>query len=78
VFELKNLEKHFDEKQVLQDFSLIIQPGERLGITGNNGTGKSTLLNMLAGKLAPDAGEVVTGQTVQIGYYTQQNEEMDP
>ncbi|HAA6940707.1 TPA_asm: ABC transporter ATP-binding protein, partial [Listeria monocytogenes] len=65
-------------KQVLQDFSLIIQPGERLGITGNNGTGKSTLLNMLAGKLAPDAGEVVTGQTVQIGYYTQQNEEMDP
>ncbi|EHL2817927.1 ABC-F family ATP-binding cassette domain-containing protein, partial [Listeria monocytogenes] len=78
VFELKNLEKRFDEKQVLQDFSLIIQPGERLGITGNNGTGKSTLLNMLAGKLAPDAGEVVTGQTVQIGYYTQQNEEMDP
>ncbi|EAD2051963.1 ABC transporter ATP-binding protein [Listeria monocytogenes] len=78
VFELKNLEKRFDEKQALQDFSLIIQPGERLGITGNNGTGKSTLLNMLAGKLAPDAGEVVTGQTVQIGYYTQQNEEMDP
>ncbi|EAG9472966.1 ABC transporter ATP-binding protein [Listeria monocytogenes] len=78
VFELKNLEKRFDEKQVLQDFSLIIQPGERLGITGNNGTGKSTLLNMLAGKLAPDAGEVLTGQTVQIGYYTQQNEEMDP
>ncbi|AQY50834.1 ABC transporter ATP-binding protein [Listeria weihenstephanensis FSL R9-0317] len=78
VFTLDHVDKRFAEKHVLQDFSLIIQPGERIGITGNNGTGKSTLLNMLAGRLEPDAGEVLTGQTVRIGYYTQQNEEMDP
>ncbi|KGL44880.1 ABC transporter ATP-binding protein [Listeria sp. SHR_NRA_18] len=78
VFTLENVDKRFAEKHVLQDFSLIIQPGERIGITGNNGTGKSTLLNMLAGRVTPDAGEISTGQTVRIGYYTQQNEEMDP
>ncbi|EUJ49385.1 ABC-F family ATP-binding cassette domain-containing protein [Paenilisteria rocourtiae] len=77
VFTLENVDKRFAQKHVLQDFSLIIQPGERIGITGNNGTGKSTLLNMLAGRLAPDVGEISTGQTVRIGYYTQQNEEMD-
>lgn len=78
VFTLENVDKRFAEKHVLQDFSLIIQPGERIGITGNNGTGKSTLLNMLAGRVTPDTGEIATGQTVRIGYYTQQNEEMDP
>ncbi|EUJ24569.1 ABC transporter ATP-binding protein [Listeria grandensis FSL F6-0971] len=78
VFTLDHVDKRFGEKHVLQDFSLIIQPGERIGITGNNGTGKSTLLNMLAGRVTPDAGEILTGQTVRIGYYTQQNEEMDP
>ncbi|MBC1306647.1 ABC-F family ATP-binding cassette domain-containing protein [Listeria booriae] len=78
VFTLDHVEKRFAQKHVLQDFSLIIQPGERIGITGNNGTGKSTLLNMLAGRIEPDAGEISTGQTVRIGYYTQQNEEMDP
>lgn len=78
VFTLENVDKRFAEKHVLQDFSLIIQPGERIGITGNNGTGKSTLLNMLAGRVTPDTGEISTGQTVRIGYYTQQNEEMDP
>ncbi|WP_239254466.1 ABC-F family ATP-binding cassette domain-containing protein [Listeria ilorinensis] len=77
VFTLKHLGKHFDEKEVLKDFSLIIQPGERIGITGENGTGKSTLLNLLAGRLEADQGELVVGQTVQIGYYTQQNIELD-
>ncbi|WP_088840468.1 ABC-F family ATP-binding cassette domain-containing protein [Listeria sp. ILCC797] len=78
VFLLEHVAKRFDQKVILYDFNLLIAPGERLGITGRNGTGKSTLLNMLAGEISADAGDVTTGQTVQIGYYTQQNTELDP
>lgn len=78
VFEIKHLSKAFAEQPILTDVNLIIQPGERIGITGSNGTGKSTLLNLLAGRLTPDSGELATGQTVNIGYYTQQNEDLDP
>ncbi|WP_088808599.1 MULTISPECIES: ribosomal protection-like ABC-F family protein [Listeria] len=78
VFLLEHVAKRFDQKVILNDFNLLIAPGERLGITGRNGTGKSTLLNMLAGEISADAGDVTTGQTVQIGYYTQQNTELDP
>lgn len=78
VFEIKHLSKAFAEQPILTDVNLIIQPGERIGITGSNGTGKSTLLNLLAGRLTPDRGELAIGQTVNIGYYTQQNEDLDP
>jgi ATP-binding cassette subfamily F protein uup len=78
VFLLEHVSKRFSEKVILDDFNLLIKPGERLGITGKNGTGKSTLLNMLAGQITPDTGEITTGQTVNIGYYTQQNTELDP
>lgn len=78
VFLLEHVSKRFSEKVILDDFNLLIKPGERLGITGENGTGKSTLLNMLTGQITPDTGEITTGQTVNIGYYTQQNTELDP
>ncbi|MBC1419535.1 ABC-F family ATP-binding cassette domain-containing protein [Listeria fleischmannii] len=78
VFLLEHVSKRFSEKVILDDFNLLIKPGERLGITGKNGTGKSTLLNMLTGQITPDTGEITTGQTVNIGYYTQQNTELDP
>ncbi|GAE46298.1 ATPase components of ABC transporters with duplicated ATPase domains [Mesobacillus boroniphilus JCM 21738] len=54
-----------------------MKPGDRLGIIGRNGTGKSTLLNILAGRIMLDDGEIITGQTVKIAYYTQENEDMD-
>ena len=54
-----------------------MKPGDRIGIIGANGSGKSSLLNMLAGKLSPDSGEIEVGQTVKVAYYTQENEEMN-
>ncbi|MGR5942147.1 ATP-binding cassette domain-containing protein [Bacillus pacificus] len=54
-----------------------MKPGDRIGIIGANGSGKSSLLNMLAGKISPDSGEIEVGQTVKIAYYTQENEEMN-
>ncbi|WP_338368170.1 ATP-binding cassette domain-containing protein, partial [Enterococcus faecium] len=57
--------------------SILIKPGDRLGIIGRNGTGKSSLLNILAGRLSLDSGELLTGQTVKIAYYTQENEGLD-
>jgi ABC transport system ATP-binding/permease protein len=77
VFEMKNLYKHFADKNVIKDFNFIIKPGDRIGIIGRNGAGKSTLLNLLAGRFSPDEGELITGQTVKIAYYTQENDDMD-
>lgn len=77
VLELKNADKVFEDKVILRDFNLLVKPGDRLGIIGRNGTGKSTLLNILAGRLALDSGELLTGQTVKVAYYTQENEGLD-
>lgn len=77
VLELKGVSKSFGGHYLLKDFSFLIKPGDRIGIVGNNGTGKSTLLNMLAGRLEVDSGEVEVGSTVKIGYYTQENEDMN-
>lgn len=60
------------------DLDLLIQTKERLGITGKNGAGKSSLLNVLAQRLPLDSGELIVGQTVRLAYYTQQNEAMEP
>lgn len=77
VLELKDATKKYDGKVILDHFSLLIKPGDRLGIIGRNGTGKSTLLNLLSGKIQLDSGEMITGQTVKIAYYTQENEDMN-
>jgi ATP-binding cassette subfamily F protein uup len=77
VFELKNASKRYGEKVILNDFNLLVKPGDRIGIIGNNGTGKSTLLHILAKRIPLDQGEMVMGQTVKIAYYTQESEDMD-
>ncbi|WP_316569867.1 ABC-F family ATP-binding cassette domain-containing protein [Neobacillus sp. YIM B06451] len=77
VFELKDASKSFGGTVILDRFNLLVKPGDRLGIIGRNGTGKSTLLNILAKRIPLDSGEYEMGQTVKIGYYTQENEDMD-
>ncbi|GGE58709.1 ABC-F family ATP-binding cassette domain-containing protein [Priestia taiwanensis] len=77
VVEFKDVSKAFGDKVVLSHFDKVIKPGDRLGIIGKNGAGKSTLLNLLTHKIQPDSGEVEVGQTVNIAYYTQENEEMN-
>lgn len=71
VVELHKVSKSFGEKTMLEKFSYNFNRGERVGIIGKNGTGKSTFLNILTGALKPDSGKVVVGETVRFGYYTQ-------
>jgi len=77
VIEMQNVKKSFEGKLLIKDFSYLVQPKERLGIIGPNGTGKTTLLNIFSNRISPDAGEVEIGETVKIGYYTQDAEELD-
>ena len=78
VIEVEHLSHDFGEGCVLQDFSYIVKRNDRIGIVGANGSGKSTLLNLIAGHLEPQAGSIKVGQTVKIGYFAQENIEMDP
>ena len=71
VVELHNISKSYEKKELFNKFSYNFQPGERLGIIGKNGTGKSTFLNTLTGAIKPDAGKIVIGETIKFGYYTQ-------
>lgn len=76
--ELHGVSKAFGDRVVLQSFSYGVGREERVGIVGRNGAGKSTLLNLLAGKLAPDSGTIDWGETVRIGYFSQEGRELDP
>ena len=67
IVELHKLAKKFGDKVILNGFSYDFQRGERVGIIGKNGTGKTTFLNMLTGALAPDSGKVIVGDTMKIG-----------
>jgi ABC transport system ATP-binding/permease protein len=71
ILELHHLKKSFGEKKIINDFSYKFKDKERLGIVGKNGAGKTTFLHMLTGKAEPDGGKIVKGETVHIGYYTQ-------
>lgn len=71
TIELHNVSKYFDSKVILDKFNYVFKRGERVGIIGKNGTGKSTFLNLITGALLPDAGKVVVGDTIRFGYYTQ-------
>src|SRR5574341_1121295 len=65
------------DKPILTDFNLLVQNTDRIGIVGNNGTGKSTLLNLISGDLTPDSGSVEIGETIKIGYFSQQIRGLD-
>ncbi|HBI01393.1 MAG TPA: ABC-F family ATP-binding cassette domain-containing protein [Flavobacterium sp.] len=71
IIELHKLYKKFKDRVILDNFSYDFQRGERIGIIGKNGTGKSTFLNILTKTMSPDAGKVVIGETIKVGYYTQ-------
>lgn len=77
TIELSNISKAFGEKKLFEDFTYIFLKGDRIGIIGQNGCGKSTLLKIINGIQSPDSGEVVIGETVKIGYFSQENEYMD-
>ena len=78
VFEARAISKAYGSKAVVRDFSARILRGDRIGLIGPNGAGKTTLLRLLLGELAPDSGEVRQGANVQIAYYDQQREQLDP
>lgn len=71
VVELHKIYKKLGNKTLLEGFEYHFLPGERIGIIGKNGTGKSTFLNLITGTLPPDSGKVIIGETIQFGYYTQ-------
>lgn len=77
IIELKDVSKTFGDKCVIKDFTYTVVRGDRIGIVGNNGMGKSTLLNLIAEKFTPDTGSVAIGDTVKIGYYTQESKDMN-
>ena len=78
VIDIYNLEKSYGELKVLHDFSYKFARFEKIGIVGENGTGKTTLLNLITGAIAPDKGRVEIGETVKFGYYTQDGIQFSP
>lgn len=78
TIEIESISKTIDGKPLITDFSYIISRDARIGIVGRNGEGKSTFLKMLNGDIAPDSGSIVIGDTVNIGYFSQECETMDP
>ncbi|HIW34848.1 MAG TPA: ABC-F family ATP-binding cassette domain-containing protein [Candidatus Paenibacillus intestinavium] len=77
IIEMENISKSFGDRQLIQDFSYIAVPGDRVGIVGRNGAGKSTLLKMIGAKLEPDTGKIDLGMTVKLGWFSQEREEMN-
>lgn len=71
IAELENISKTFDQKTIISDFSYIFKKGDRIGLAGKNGTGKSTFLNLLTQELLPDSGNIALGETTKFGYYKQ-------
>lgn len=77
IIELKDISKSYDNKVVIKDFSYIILKDDRIGIVGPNGIGKSTLMNIICGKIKADSGELEQGETVKLGYFSQENDNLD-
>lgn len=78
IIEVEHIAKSFDDRSIINDFSYTFKKGDRIGLAGKNGTGKSTLLNIITSQLAPDAGKVDTGETTVFGYYKQGGLTFDP
>ncbi|ASD66893.1 ABC transporter ATP-binding protein [Pseudoalteromonas piscicida] len=77
VFEAKHLDKAFQEKCIVKDFSTLVMRGDRIGLVGPNGAGKTTLLKMLFGDIKPDAGSVKQGVNLEVAYFDQYREKLD-
>ncbi|MGD1842453.1 MAG: ABC-F family ATP-binding cassette domain-containing protein [Thermonemataceae bacterium] len=73
IVELHQLYKRYGEKVLIEDFSYVFKRGDKVGVVGKNGVGKSTFLHILSGELAPDRGEVIKGSTTLMGYYKQED-----
>jgi len=77
IIEIEKLNKCFDDKPILKDFSYTFKKGDKIGIVGPNGAGKTTFLNMITGQMKPDSGTVAIGQTTAFGYYRQEEDSFD-
>ena len=71
ILEIDHLTKSFNDRIIINNFNYVFKKGDRIGLAGKNGTGKSTLLNLLTGEIKPDSGAVIAGETTSIGYYRQ-------
>lgn len=78
ILEIKNISKSFDDKTLFRNFSYTFKKGDRIGVIGKNGMGKSTFLNILTGQLKPDTGEIDAGATTVFGYYSQEEQVFNP
>ena len=77
IIEINNISKQYGDKKLINNFEHIVSRDARIGIIGENGCGKSTLLKIISGNIAPDKGEIIKGETVKIGYFSQECEQMD-
>lgn len=78
IIEIEHLNKSFGNKKIVDDFNYIVLRSDRIGIVGPNGIGKSTLMGMIEGKIAPDSGEIIKGETVKIACFSQEDTHMHP
>ncbi|WP_050607918.1 ABC-F family ATP-binding cassette domain-containing protein [Clostridium niameyense] len=78
IINIENLCKNFNNKNIIKNFNYIILKNDRIGVVGNNGIGKSTLLNLITNKINLDSGIIDIGSTVNIGYFSQHSEDMNP
>jgi ATP-binding cassette subfamily F protein uup len=78
ILEVENISKNYGDLPIVKDFSFVFKKSDRIGVVGKNGIGKSTFLDMLVGRLKPDHGEIIPGQTTRFGYFTQESAALNP
>src|SRR5690606_37448245 len=78
VAELENVSKAYGDRSIVRDFSTRIQRGDKIGLIGHNGAGKTTLLKLILGQLQPDSGTVRLGSKMEVAYFDQFREQLDP